>query len=468
MMRSTSTATARSSPAALELHDVPRSDPRETIRLASRMVSSRVGIVRHLGSGRYHAQDPATFSMGIVASDLSRFCETTNASKGGGGGEVMEAALAATLGEAAERYCMFFYDKKEMVFAPFREIADDAVSPDLIRLYSRQQLAALGPGARVVYFDDDAPTRWVWGHSLTTDRPRLVPASLVYMNYQFGDDEGVIGRNASTGLAAGLTLEEAILTGLYEVVERDAFTIGWLCQRPGRRLVVDDEQVRELLCTRFQIDHSAVHLEAYDVTLGDLPITSCWTVLRRPAEFGPAICVGSAARLDPRAALTKCLLEAGQGLPYFRFLLQQLGDWQPADDFDDVTSFDHHCVLYLRRPDLIPEAFAFLEAPDAEVPISSLADRSTGRVLGDIERSIEVLGKSGLEVVVVEITTPDVRDVGLRVVRVLIPGMVPLHGVHKYPFLGAKRLADFPPRTGGWPVDGRQRSSFNPYPHPFP
>jgi hypothetical protein len=36
-------------------------------------MSSRVGIVRHLGHGRYHAQDPRSYAMGIVASDLSRF-----------------------------------------------------------------------------------------------------------------------------------------------------------------------------------------------------------------------------------------------------------------------------------------------------------------------------------------------------------------------------------------------------------
>lgn len=467
MTSSTLAPRASSSPAALELRDVPRSHPRDTIRRASRLVSSRVGIVRFLGHGRCYAQDPATFSMGIVASDLSRFCATTNASKGGGGGEAMEAALAATLGEAAERYCMFFYDKNQMVLAPYQEVADHALAPDAVRLYSREQLAALGPGARVVYFDEATPVRWVWGWSLTERRPRLVPASLVYMNYQFGDDEGVVGRNASTGLAAGLTVEEAILTAVQEVIERDAFTICWLCRRPGRRLILDDDGLQELVRRRFQGDHPSVRLSAYEVS-PDLPIASCWVVLSRPSEFGPAVCVGSATRLDPRAALRKCLLEAGQGLPYFRFLLEQLADWQPADDFLDVTSFDHHCVFYLKRPDLVPAAFAFLDAPDAEIPVSALPDRSTGRVLGDLERTTELLRAAGLEVVVVEITTPDIQEVGLRVVRVLVPGMVPLHGVHKFPFLGARRLGEFPPRTGPWPVDGRQRSSFNPYPHPFP
>lgn len=453
-------------PVALELKDVPRSDPRETIRRGSRMVSSRVGIVQKVSHGCYHAQDPSTFAMGVMASDISRFADTANSSKGGGGGDNLLGALAATLGEAAERYCMFFYDKNAMVHAPYREIADDAVSPDLLRLYSREQIDSLGPNARVRYFDEDTPVRWVWGYSLTAEKPRLVPASLVYMNYQFGD-EPVIGRNASSGLASNLTLEEAILAAVLEIVERDAFTICWLSKRPGREVVVDDDEVQEFLRQRFQIDHPKVETRIHDITL-DVAIPSLFVVIKRPSELGPTVCVGSTSRLDPKQALRKCFLEAGQGLPYFRYLLAQLKDWQPSDDFLNVTSFDHHCVFYLKRPDLVPAAFAFLDDVEGTVSLSAIKDQSTGRVLGDIQRCVELLKSAALEVIVVEITTPDILEVGLRVVRVLIPGMVPLHGVYKFPFLGSKRLAQFPLRGTASQSNGRGSKNFNTYPHPFP
>lgn len=456
-----------STPAALKLEDVPRGDPRETIRRGSRLISSRVGVIRHVGHGCYHAQDPATFAMGVRASDISRFSDTVNSSKGGGGGEALINAIAATVGEAAERYCMFFYDKNEMVFAPYRDIAKDAASPDDLRLYSQKQIDALGPNARVTYFTEDTPARWVWGYSLTTQKPRMVPASLVYMNYQFGEDEPVIGRNASTGLAANLTIEEAILTGIYEVVERDAFTICWLSRRPGRRVTMDDGELQGFLKQKFHVEHPKVEARVHDVTL-DVPIPSFFVMIKRPTELGPAVCVGSTARLNPEQAVRKGFLEAGQGIPYFRFLLGQLKDWEPSPDFLNLTSFDHHCIFYLKRPDLVPEAFAFLEKVDGEVPLSSIPDRSTGRVLGDINLCVELLKKVGLEVIVVEITTPDIREVGMRVVRVLIPGMVPLHGVYKYPFLGSRRLADYPLRTSPARGDVGEEVDFNPHPHPFP
>lgn len=463
MLISRPSARDSSSRVALELQDVPRSDPLETIRRGSRMISSKVGVVRRVAHGLYRTQDPSTFAMGIIASDLSRFSEIVNTSKGGGGGDRLEAAMAATIGEAAERYCMLFYDKAEMVHAAHRDVAADAVHPDCARLYSREQIEALGPDTRMRYFTEDTVIRWVWGWSLTHRCRRLVPASLVYMNYKFDEDEAAIGRNASTGLAAGLTVEEAILTALYEVIERDAFTICWLRRRPGRRIVVDDDELGAWLRQRFYTDHPLVDVRIHDVTL-DVPVPSCFVVMCRPAEFGPAVCVGSASRLDPRQAVRKCLLEAGQGIPYFRFLLAQLKDWQPAPDFSDISSFDHHCVFYLKRPDLVPEAFAFLKQAE-ERPLSSLPDRSTGRVLGDIVHCVELLREAQLEVVVVEITTPDILDVGMRVVRVVVPGMVPLHGVHRYAFLGAQRLHVGPGRLG---PDGQDDGSFNPYPHPFP
>lgn len=467
MTRSPARKREASIPAALELRDVPRSDPRDTIIRGSRLMSSRVGVIKTVGHGCYHAQDPATFAMGVSASDISRFSDTSNSSKGGGGGEVLLHAMASTIGEAAERYCMFFYDKNEMVFAPHREVAADAPSPDYLRLYSQKQIEGLGPNARVSYFTEETPVRWVWGWSLTEQKPRLVPASLVYMNYQFGEDEPVIGRNASTGLAANLTLEEAVLTGIYEVIERDAFTICWLSRRPGRQVVVDDEEMLKFLRQKFHIDHPKVKARIHDITL-DVPVPSFFVMIERPTELGPTVCVGSTTRLSPEQAIRKGFLEAGQGLPYFRFLLGQLKDWEPTPDFQNLTSFDHHCIFYLKRPDLVPEAFAFLDKAEPGVPLSSIPDRSTGRVLGDINLCVEALRQAGLEVIVVEITTPDIREVGMRVVRVVIPGMVPLHGVYKYPFLGSKRLADFPLRTSPARGDVPEGLDFNPHPHPFP
>jgi ribosomal protein S12 methylthiotransferase accessory factor len=456
-----------SRPAAVELRDVPRSDPRETIRRGGRLISSKVGLIKYLGHGIHHTQDAWTFALGIMSSDLSRFSAIVNTSKGGGGGEDLATALAATIGEAVERYCMFFYDKSEMVFATYRDVADDAVHPDLLRLYSAEQVPHLREGRPLENFTEDSRVQWVWGYSLTHRKPRLVPASLVYLAYEYSPDEAAIGSNASTGLAAGLTVEEAILTGIYEIIERDAFASSWLHRRFRRTIEIDEGALSRTLTDRFSLGHPKIELEVYDITL-DIPVPSTFLVMKRPAEFGPALCVGTACRLNPADAVRKCMHEAGQALPYFRFLLNQLKTWKPRPDFKDVTAFDLHCVLYLKRPELVSEALAFTAETRDRVALSAMPNRSTGRVLHDIETCIITLAEAGHEVIVVDITTDDIVDLGMRAVRVIIPGLVPLHGDHNRPYLGVKRLYDVPARLG-WPGPGADgRWSFNPYPHPFP
>jgi ribosomal protein S12 methylthiotransferase accessory factor len=454
-------------PAAVELRDVPWSDVWESIRRASRFVSPKVGLAKTIQQGVTRAQDPELFSMGLGLQDLSRVSGILNSAKAGGGGELPEGALVATLGEAIERYCMLFYDKEEMVRGTARELAADAVDPNLIRYFSRRQIEQNGGRIGYSYFTEDSPTYWVWGTSLTSGKARLVPASQVYLNYKADNDEVVPGRNASTGLAAGTTIEEAILTGLFEVIERDCFTISWLHRHVGPRIAVDDPELKRVLEQRFYVGHPDVNLAFYDITL-DIPIPAIFALMRRPAEYGPALCVTSVARLSMKEAIRKGLRELGQELPYLRYLRHQLADWDPLPDYSDVVTFDHHFTLYSKRPELIEEALAFCDLVEEEVPLSGLPDYRTGRVLGDIERCVAVLAEQGYEVIVVDITTEDVRELGWWVVRVLVPGMVPLSGNHNHPYLGLPRLREIADKLR-WAENGWDpNAGLNPYPHPFP
>ena len=460
--------TAPPPPAGLELRDVPASDLWETIRQGSRLISPKVGLIRQVIETRFQAQDPGIFAAGVLSADISRYLGAGQTLEAGGAGDSVATALVSAIGEAAERHCAFFYDRDEMVFGAFRDLAPDAVSPDLLRLFSREQIERFGARAPD-YFDDSSPIAWVWGYSLNERRPRLVPASLVYLNYRPAAGEANIGLNASTGLAAGGTREEAILGALLEIVERDAFTIAWLHGRVGRRIEVDDDGdgLRTALRTRLWADRPSVDVKVFEITT-DVAIPVAFMVMRRQAEFGPVACVGTAARLAPRQAVRKCMYEAGQCFPYFRYLLNSDKGWQPAADFSNLVNFDYHCLTYLKRPELVPQAFAFCDECEDRVALSEMPDRSAGRVLADIEYCVARLGEAGYSVIVTDITTPDIAEVGLAVVRVIVPGLVPLHGVHPRPFLGASRLFEVPFRLGwdrrGW----NPESGLNPFPHPFP
>ena len=451
----------------VELRDVPFSHPSSTVAKVPRLVSPRVGLIQRLHSSNVHAQDPTFLSMAVSCADLFRITNIRNSPKAGGGGEDVETAIAATVGEMVERYCMYWYDDAEFIQGTYTDVRDDATHPDILRLYSEDQVRRKPSGVELEYFGEGTRIDWVWAYSLTRRVPVLVPASFVYMNYETVRDGVVnIGRQASTGLAAGVTLEEAVLSGLTEVIERDAFTVCWLHRKVRAAVTVDDAALAADLTRRFRTDNPSVSLRFYDITL-DIRVPCIFGTLVRPAEFGRVLCVSSVARTNPYAAIVKCAREIGQGMPYLRYLRAQLKDWTPAEDYSDVRTFDHHFVLYSKRPGLIDRNMTFCdEAP--VTGLSALPDISTGRPLGDIENLVRMLADLKYEVIVRDITTPDVSDVGLRVVRVLVPGLVPLHGNYNFPYLGVRRLYDVPERLrwadAGWNPD----TGLNRDPHPFP
>ena len=463
-------------PPPLCLQDVAPSDPWRTLEKGMRILSPRVGILRDLGAGVHFSGDPNVFVVGTRQADPSLYADVlAHESHSGAAGLSLAQALAGAIGETVERYCMRFYDYDDFVLGSYEELESRyrMVEPRQVRLHTEEQISAGGragmqhSGVQRQLMDEQAQVYWRWGYSLTHEEWKLVPAHLVYLPYRAAEGEARVGIANSSGLAAGATIEEAMLSGLCELIERDAFTISWHNQFIAQRIVIDDPELEALLRVDFNSDHPQVDLRFFDLTMDHgLPTVLAW--MRRPTENGGGLYVSAASRPSPRAAVLKAAIEMGQCLPSCRFALEQLAQWQPRDDFSDVTSFERHCALYLKRPDLAPRALALFDQVDSTVRLGAMEDHSTGSILGDLRRIIDLLAAVGHETIVCDITTEDMADLGLRVVRMLAPGMVNLHGNHNWPFLASERLSRIPEKLGwqhlGWSRDAPP----SPFPHPFP
>src|SRR5262249_19672190 len=112
---------------------------------------------------------------------------------------------------------------------------------------------------RYAWFAEDTPLCWTEGRSLTKDEPILIPACLVFIPYfPFLRHKGevAIAPSISTGQACASTRDRAVLSGLYEIVERDAFMISWLNRLPLPRVnVLSSPMVREVFNQRFQREY---------------------------------------------------------------------------------------------------------------------------------------------------------------------------------------------------------------------
>jgi ribosomal protein S12 methylthiotransferase accessory factor len=72
-----------------------------------------------------------------------------------------------------------------------------------------------------------------------------------------------------------------------------------------------------------------------------------------------------------------------------------------------------------------------------------------------------------LEVIAVELTLSDVADLGLKVFKVLVPGIQPIDFGVQWPHIGGRRLYEAPVRMG-YRETMPMPFELNYFPHPFP
>ena len=108
--------------------------------------------------------------------------------------------------------------------------------------------------------------------------------------------------------------------------------------------------------------------------------------------------------------------------------------------------------------------FNFLLKSNHTTPISAMRgdypDDDAGKLRWLKKRFTEL----GMQVYITELTTDELREVGLRAVRVIIPQLMPMTPVYRARFLGHKRLYDYPLKAGYGEVT---EATLNHAPQPF-
>lgn len=187
-------------------------------------------------------------------------------------------------------------------------------------------IAAYGPAAEVapdcpvaalpltVPHDEHVLARMVWewmhGTGLVSGAKVLLPADLVRCRAQRPEWSPDLLRTTSTGLACGNTRDEALLHGLFEVVERDVLYRDGQCGGRRRTLIapgtVQDPHGREVI-GRMAAAGMELELALVDGPYG-LPV--CVAYLW--SEDYPVVFAGGGCHSDPTIALTRALTEAAQ------------------------------------------------------------------------------------------------------------------------------------------------------------
>ena len=371
----------------------------------------------------------------------------------GGSAFTWEESRARALGEAVEQFCAAVYDERTFVLDCQRNLAPEAIDPSTVALFSAAQYRE--PGFAFQPFTEETRVTWTWGYSLLRRAPVLVPAALVYRPYWPIEDEAAIGDFPTTGLACGNSLADAILRGLYETVERDAIMITWLNRLPACRVSLDR------LAPAIDADSPWAQLAGRGLFAHD--ITTDVAIPTRLAVFidrsGPRVfvTVGAAAHDHADRALEKAVAEALALRPAVEHVVGS------SACPDTVRTLEDHLTFFSNAARLHELGF-LLGAPacgnGADPPTAA---RGT---LMQLRMSLRALEQRGLDAIVVDVTLPEVLRAGLRVVRVIVPGLIPLTFGHRYAAKGGQRLYTVPV-TLGYARQALAEADLNPAPHPF-
>jgi oxazoline/thiazoline synthase len=346
-----------------------------------------------------------------------------------GKGSTAEQAEASALMEGIERYSGIFQGDEIRVTRRFTDFAPgDAISPNDILLFSDAQYqqgaetpdepgetqappVGLGPSARVEW----SP---VW--SLRDGRFKYIPTTLLYFFYS----GPAAFRADSNGCAAGNTIEEAIVQGFLELVERDAYAIWWY-NRSQRAAVdlsqFDDSYVRDL---HAQLADAGRKLWVLDVT-SDLGVPTYVAILHWMQNGQENIEFGSGAHFDKRIALLRTLTELNQ----FLSIGLMGGGSGEKSSLDGVTP-----LRLQEYPFLTPSSHPVL------LPGSDTQARALDNTRDQVLACVDLARRAGLDFLVLNQTRP---DVDVPVVRVIVPGLR-----HFYRRFGPGRLYDVPVKLG--------------------
>lgn len=332
-----------------------------------------------------------------------------------GKGMSEEQSKAGALCESIERHSAQYQGDEPCLLSAARDMDSRPVLPHELAGFSESQYRKFSdprhPESRSPYsvqkYREDIPISWTPAWSLTDEKSYYVPLTYCYANTPL--EEGCFSRFNSNGCAAGNTLEEALLQGFLELVERDAVAIWWYnkIKRPSVSLDMLSEENNVLLRQTLDNDWDYWVL---DIT-HDFLIPVMVAVARHKKD--KTYRLGFGCHISPVLACQRSLAELCQ-------LIAIKNRGQGAFDFDAIG--DESYLL-----------------PVNNVPKRNLSDFVVivhADIKDDILYCVEKAAKLGLKTLAVDYTRPDIP---IHTARVIVPGLC-----HIWPQLGNERLYKVP------------------------
>jgi ribosomal protein S12 methylthiotransferase accessory factor len=429
---------------------------------------------RYSGLIKHVFQDPSSNLMPLFSAEM-QLLGLSHVESGYGRAEHAQKSELIAILEAIERYAG--HEPKagqESLRGSFGEMraqyAEQVMDPECFILHHEEQQS--DPHFRLKRYTPELPFNWCRAHSMRRDESVLVPEQFAY--YHLTDRSHAptnrFAFDSSNGCSLGGCIEEAILGGLYEVVERDAYFATWYTRIAPPRIATDsiDDPRCKALIARAEADGFEIYL--FNI-MSDVRIPTVWGMIVDPAEDAvvKSYCA-SACHGRWSEAVFSALVEVTTSIGVYRRSMVGTRDraLELFHDAGKVRDMPDHVLLYS-----LPEAYERLQflhgGPtvtlaelEAEVPSLEVLDvREELR-----QQSARVLAVAD-DIVVVDQTFANMEKLGLACVKVLAPGLLPVTFGHQYRRISYGRLNKLAALKGEAAPD-YHAGNINHHPHNFP
>ena len=338
-----------------------------------------------------------------VFSSIRPTAQSGGVSVYAGKGATVEQARASAMMEGFERYSAEKQDidQEKISISTYNEIKNQSVlNPNdllLPKSFENQNI-------------EMQKLEWIEAEEIISESPILVPANAVFHPYipnrEIKPCAMAMFKGNTNGLASGNVIEEAVLHGIFEVVERDAWSIFELTKRNKKQIdldTIENETVSELV---EKFTSQGIKIKLMDIT-ADLKIPTIVasaddTVLKDAA----LLTLGVGTHLNPEIAAIRALSEVAQSRA-----TQIHGTREDTVRADFMRKAGYENMKRTNKDYFVEE--------DEKINLSDIENKITGSIKKDIEVSIEEVQKAGLDKVIYYDLTRE--EIGVNVARVIIP-----------------------------------------------
>ncbi len=356
----------------------------------------------------------------------------------------LELAELKSIMEALERHISGIIPYADLIKSSANKIDKQAIDPRRVALYKQRQHSK--KEFPLIPFSEDREYYWKEVMTFPGRKKRYLPIECLYfpINTEFTPQPYTLAN--SSGVAAGFSFRDALLRGLYEVIERDAFMVAWVNRiiKPiiQKTSLSDKEQER-----MEEIKKLGYQIYCVDLTLDIAPVM---LVIAVSHQQKPSLVLGAASNLNVNKAISKALAEVEKQLYWD---LREPNKIQILSNPKQVRGVSDHMALYATSEHLEKASFLW-QGNIQPLEVSS-------RVSGDeLKILLNLLSVGKKEVITADLSSSLLKKAGIWVIRTIVLGLVPISFGYGMEPLGMPRLKKLSTQKNPWPEN-------LPFIHPF-